>query len=158
MAYTLHALSGRPQHVEACAAWAYGRWGVQRPEGSLARALALFRAAAEGGGALPLTWVAEDGRGLPIGMGSLWARDGSAWPQHTPWVAALYTHYRWRGRGVARAILARIEEAARALGHTALYLQSGSAASYYPPLGYEVLATAPADTEAGTLTLMRKGL
>jgi GNAT superfamily N-acetyltransferase len=156
--YTIHPLSARPQHVEACAAWAYGRWGVQRAEGSFGRALALFRAAAEGPGPLPLTLIAEDGRGLPVGMGSLWAQDGDAWPQHTPWAAALYTHYRWRGRGVARAILARLEDAARAQGHTALYLHTGSAVGLYAPLGYAPLETIPADTGAGTLTLMRKAL
>jgi GNAT superfamily N-acetyltransferase len=61
-------------------------------------------------------------------------------------------------RGVARAILARLEDAARAQGHTALYLHTGSAVGLYAPLGYAPLETIPADTGAGTLTLMRKAL
>jgi N-acetylglutamate synthase-like GNAT family acetyltransferase len=63
-----------------------------------------------------------------------------------------------RVTGVARAILARLENAARVQGHTALYLHTGSAVGLYAPLGYTALETIQADTGAGTLTLMRKAL
>ncbi len=109
-------------------------------------------------GALPLTLVATR-KDLPIGMGSLWPQDGTHWPQYTPWIAGVFTLYRYRGQGVARAIIARLEDEARALTFEAAYLQSGSAAGYYVGLGYEALETIPTDeTAAGTLTVFRKTL
>lgn len=157
MNFTLHYLADVPQHTEACAAWAYGRWGVQRKEGSLSRALTRFQECAQKDG-IPLTLVATHNQsGLPVAMGSLWREDGRDWPHLTPWISSVFTLYRYRGNGIAKTMITRLEEEAWRLGFGEVFLQSGSAANYYVKLGYEALETKiDADNAAGTLSLFRK--
>lgn len=157
--FEIRYLEDKLQHTKACAAWAYGRWGVQKEDGSLDRALMRYSEGAQKG-ALPLTFIAVDKvTGLPIGMGSLWDNDGDEWSECTPWIASVFTLYRYRGQGVARALIARLEVEAKRLGFKEVFLKSGSAAGYYPALGYEALETIPVATcAAGKETLFRKNI
>ena len=41
--FTIDYLANRPDCLHACAAWAYGRWGVQKKDGSLDRAISMFK-------------------------------------------------------------------------------------------------------------------
>jgi hypothetical protein len=45
-------------------------------------------------------------------MGSLWEKDGAEWPEKTPWIASIYTLYRYRGLGLglAKQLIKRLEE------------------------------------------------
>lgn len=155
--FEIHYLSDKPQFIEACAAWAYERWGVQKIDSSLNRALERFNAGAQKE-KLPLTFVAiEKNKDLPVGMGSLWENDGNRWQEKTPWIASIFTHYRYRGHGIARSIIQKLEIVAQELGYKEIYLKSGSAADYYPQLGYKVVETVKTDeTAAGQETLFKK--
>ena len=84
--YKICHLSEKPEHIAACAAWAYGRWGVQKEKGSLDRALHVFESGAQKD-KLPLTLIAiNSDNGLPVAMGSLWKTDGEEWLEKTPWM------------------------------------------------------------------------
>ena len=51
---------------------------------------------------IPLTLVVINlATDLPVAMGSLWIKDGTEWPEKTPWIASVYTLYRYRGLGLA---------------------------------------------------------
>ena len=41
--FKIDYLANRPDCLHACAAWAYGRWGVQKKDGSLDRAISVFK-------------------------------------------------------------------------------------------------------------------
>ncbi|NCC03400.1 MAG: GNAT family N-acetyltransferase [Proteobacteria bacterium] len=157
--FELHYLADKPEWIEACAAWSFGRWGVQRENGSWARSLARFQEAAQKD-ALPLTIIAlntENGR--PVAMASLVESDSDYWTEVTPWIAGVFVLYRYRGHGLARRLVERLEEEARRLGVKNLYLYSGSAAKMYPKLGYvEIDSVESAQTAAGREVLLVKDL
>lgn len=157
--FEIDYLANKKEHIKACAAWAYGRWGVQKKEGSLDRALNVFSLGAQID-ELPLTLVAYTKESnLPVAMASLWAHDSEEWPDVTPWIASVYTLYRYRGQGLAGRLIKGLEQEARRLGFKSLYLQSGSAAGLYRKLGYTEMETRYTDTTAaGTITLFKKEL
>ena len=157
--FTIEYAADYPKTVAACAAWAYGRWGVQKETASLDNALKIFRQGAQKD-AIPLTIVAiNKNTGLPVAMGSLWESDGERWTDCTPWIAAVFTLYRYRNLGIARAVIARLEKEAKTMGYRHVYLKSGSAAKFYVTLGYQLIETVETDeTAAGTETLFQKAL
>jgi GNAT superfamily N-acetyltransferase len=157
--FRIEYLADYPEHADACAAWTYGRWSVQKKGRTLEYVLGLFKAGAQKD-KLPLTLVVlNDENDMPVAMASLWEKDGTIWTDDaiTPWVACVYTHYRYRGRGFAKALLSRLEEELKRLGFDHVYLQSGSAASLYIEAGYDEVETVKSEeTKAGTQTLFKK--
>jgi len=148
MPYDVVYLADRPDCVDACAAWAYGRWGVQKPDSSLEKARAYFAQCCQKDD-LPLTLLAiNQDTNLPIGMISLWPRDGEGWPDKTPWVAAVYTLYRYRGMGIARKLVESILQEAKRFGIDIIYLQAGSAAEMYRKFGFREIDRRDTDTAA----------
>ena len=155
--FKIYYLANRPDCLHACAAWAYGRWGVQKTDGSLERAISVFKKGMQKD-KLPLTLIVINlETGLPVAMGSLWEKDGTEWSEKTPWIASIYTLYRYRGLGLAKQLIKRLEEEARNIGFQEVYLQSGSAANFYRNLGYKEIETVKTKaTAAGTETLFIK--
>lgn len=107
---------------------------------------------------LPLTLIVTNLESdHPVAMGSLWESDGMEWPEKTPWIASIYTLYRYRGLGLAKNLIKRLEEEAQKIGFQEVYLQSGSAANFYRNLGYKEIETVKIKTTAaGTETLFIK--
>ncbi len=155
--FKIDYLANRPDCLYACAAWAYGRWGVQKKDGSLDRSISVFKKGMQKD-KIPLTLIVINlETDLPVAMGSLWERDGTEWPEKTPWIASIYTLYRYRGLGLAKQLIKRLEEEARNIGFQEVYLQSGSAANFYRNLGYKEIQTVKTKTTAaGTETLFIK--
>ena len=157
--FEIKYLADHPEHIQACAAWAYGRWGVQNTESSLQRALNKFQAGAQTE-ALPLTVLAvKSSNNLPVAMGSLWSSDGEKWDDLAPWIASIFTHYRYRNLGLASRIVQRLEQEALRLGYETVYLKSGSAVQLYEKLNYQIVDKVETTaTMEGTETLFLKRL
>ncbi|HBS24570.1 MULTISPECIES: GNAT family N-acetyltransferase [Thalassospira] len=148
MSYDIVYLADRPDCVDACAAWAYGRWGVQKTKSSLENARAYFAQCSQKDG-LPMTLLAINrDTNLPIGMISLWPQDGQKWPDKTPWIAAVYTLYRYRGMRIATTLVERILQEAKRFDFDIVYLQAGSAAGMYRKLGFREIERRDASTAA----------
>lgn len=158
-AYRIEYLADYPQHIEACAAWCFGRWAVQSPEGSFAKTLSHFQQGTQKDD-IPLTLIAiSNNNNLPVGMGSLWLKDGEEWPDLSPWIAAVFVHYRHRNHDIASRLVMRLDEEAKRLGHDNVYLKTGSAAPLYEKNGYDrVEAIGSETTAAGQLILYKKAL
>ncbi|WP_168173393.1 MULTISPECIES: GNAT family N-acetyltransferase [unclassified Thalassospira] len=159
MAFDIVYLADRPDCVDACAAWSFGRWGVQKPDSKLENVRAYFAQCSQKDD-LPLTLLAINREtGLPIGMASLWPQDGTDWPEKTPWIAAVYTLYRYRGLGIARCLVNRLLGEAERLSIKTVYLKSGSAAEMYRSFGFKELDRQPSITAAaGYKTLFSKNI
>lgn len=152
--FALTRLCDEPSFVPVCAAWAYGLWGSQRPEGTMARAQARFAESLQKD-ALPLTLVAQANH-IPYGMASLWAQDPPSRPDLTPWLASVYVHPFHRGRGIAQALVKGIETQARRLGFSALYLVTEEARRLYEKAGWRMIE--PMQSVHGPCHLMVKEL
>ncbi len=59
MSFSVYYLADKPEYKDACAAWGYGRWGVQKKESSLQKAQQKMEQGAQKD-SLPLTIVAVD--------------------------------------------------------------------------------------------------
>ncbi len=85
--------------------------------------------------ALPTTFVAVENDKL-LGTASLVANGTSALPQYSPWLTSLLIPSGSQGRGVAAALLRRVEVEARALGYPRLYFQTTGAVEPFERLGW----------------------
>ena len=118
--FSLVYLADFPKAVDACAAWDFGQWDLQKKGATLEKSYKVFAGALQKE-ALPLTIVAlNDETKLPVAMASLWEKDGQEWKAYTPWIASVFVHPRFRGRGIAKALVARLEDEARRLGYETL--------------------------------------
>ena len=99
-----------------------------------------------GAGARPEIGVPEayvalfDGRYAASAL--LIPQDDDAFPQLTPWIAALWTEPALRGRGIAPKLMAELQARARAAGLPALYLGSrAEKIPFYKARGYRLITT-----------------
>ena len=94
-------------------------------------------------GAFVLAYLEVDGGDLlPVGCGGIRGVDGAAEP--TCELKRMFVAPEARGRGIARALLERLEDEARGLGYTMVWLETGTeqpeAISLYESHGYESVA------------------
>lgn len=148
-------LSAHPDALDSVARWIDAQWGAFSGR-TLAQTRARF-ADEPAGNTLPTSFVALDGS-VPLGVASLRARDSVDWdPANMPWICNVYVDPAARGRGIAALLCRRLEEEARMLGYSRLFLASLVAGgSVYERIGYEVYGTVPLDGAA--MALMKRGL
>lgn len=130
-------LADHPQHVEALARLHFAEWGDLNPGQTLAMRIASTRKAC-GRGGVPSTVVALDG-GVLVGSAALVERDMHDRPDLTPWLAGVYVRPEYRRRGVASALVRRVEADAAAAGIHVLYLYTPDADGLYARLGWSEL-------------------
>lgn len=137
-AWSLQRLSPCSPHVETVAQWTYDAWGGLYPEESRMQWIENVRSQC-GDGGVPSVFVAvvvEAGEELPVGTASLTAQDMSARPELTPWLASVFVPPAWRGRGIASALVARVEAEARDAGFDRCHLYTPDQQRLYARLGW----------------------
>lgn len=139
-AHEIVTLESRPDLVQTCAAWSFGQWGSQTPDGTLERTVARFQEAADPRQDFRHTFVVlRDG--VPAAMASLSPTDLESRPDLAPWLASVYTHPEHRGHGLAKQLCGAVADQASALGHKAIYLFTPSAEQLYAQLGWQTIDT-----------------
>lgn len=109
-----------------------------------------------GRGEIPTTFVAIEAD-RPLGSASLTAADLASRPDLGPWLASVCVAPAERGRGIGRMLVERVEQAARDLGHTELFLYTIAAETYYQRHGWLTLEQAT-DHRGTPISLMRREL
>ena len=74
--------------------------------------------------------VASEGE-VPLGLCLLVRNELDPVHDLTPWLASLYVHEPYRGRGIGRALVRAVEDQARSLGHRRVHLYTDSAEQFY---------------------------
>jgi predicted N-acetyltransferase YhbS len=87
---------------------------------------------------VPIVLVALDAAATLVGTASLLFDDLEGDPR-SPWLASLFVPAERRGKGIASALVAATEAAAKRLGYPTLYLFTTSAARLYAGLGWRAL-------------------
>lgn len=84
---------------------------------------------------IPMTYIAllDD---TCIGTASIFSNDLSKLPDLSPWLAALYVDKKHRNRGYGAKLLMKIEQKAKELGYSNIYLRTESANDYYKKKGW----------------------
>jgi GNAT superfamily N-acetyltransferase len=135
-------LADAPGHAAQLARWHHDAWGALLPGWSIEAA----QAELESHGAhcaIPTTIVAYEGGEL-AGSASLLANDHERIRAWSPWLASVFVRPGSRGRGIGRALVARVVADARALRVRELYLYTTDAMAYYEAMGWK---------ECGRMTL-----
>jgi predicted N-acetyltransferase YhbS len=126
-----------PELVDQVAAWGFAEWGHLNPGQTLQSRTARIRETMNID-RVPIVLVARDDAGPMVGTASLLFDDLEGDPRN-PWLASVFVPAEQRGKGIAAALVAAIEDAARRLGYPTLYLYTTSAARLYARLGWRAL-------------------
>lgn len=138
MSVRILPLAERRDLVPVLAAWHFEQWGRFYPESKEPDFAAdLGR---QGGDGIPMTLVALDDGGEPLGSASLIEEDIDGDPR-TPWLASVYVTPAARGRGLAGILIGAIEEAAARLGTERLWLFTPDRQRLYAGLGWTAAET-----------------
>lgn len=132
--FVIERLTPDASLLSVVSAWTYGAWGPLNPEKDSAAWQADIAADA-GSGGVPSVFVAQRA-GRAVGTASLVARDMTIRPALTPWLASVFVPSAERGRGIASALVRRVENEARADGITRFYLYTPDQQRLYARLGW----------------------
>lgn len=132
-------LADHPKHVPVCATWAFNTWGKYNSLYTLEKRLDSFTQHCNKG-QLPLTILAVDEAGRPIGMASLRANDGVR-PELSPWLGSVYVDPAFRSKGIGARLVNAIHTIAQELGFKAIYLLTyeDTLPKWYEGFGWEEL-------------------
>jgi GNAT superfamily N-acetyltransferase len=121
-------------HAPQLARWHHAAWGALLPGWSVAAAQAELESH-RAHCAIPTTILAYEDDEL-AGSASLLANDHERIRAWSPWLASVFVRPASRGRGIGRALVARVIADARALRVPTLYLYTTDAMAYYQALGW----------------------
>ncbi|MFD2204460.1 GNAT family N-acetyltransferase [Kiloniella antarctica] len=127
-------LRNYPDCIETCANWEYMTWG-KNYGWTRERVIAGYKSMTNKGN-IEQAFVALS-RNKPIGTVLLIENDHENYKQYRPWLAALYVVPEYRCRGIARKLVAMVEDFARSRGEDHLFLYTTSP-NIYKGMGWQV--------------------
>ncbi len=137
MTVTISPIVERPDLVEQVAAWGFAEWGHLNSRETLAQRVIRIRGKLNTD-RVPMAFVALGDDGGIVGTASLIFDDLEGDPRN-PWLASVYVPPEHRKKGIATALVRTVEDAARRLGYTRLYLFTSTAPDLYAGLGWRPL-------------------
>lgn len=134
-AITIERLNADSPHLPVVTQWTFTAWGHLHPGKTLQDAIeeTISECGASG---VPSIFVAMQDD-IPVGTASLIADDMSIRPELTPWLASVFVLPESRGRGVASALVQRVEAEAQANGIREFYLYTPDQQALYQRLGWQ---------------------
>ena len=129
-------LADHGSQLPRLAEWHFAEFGYLNPTNTLERYIERLTAALQKSD-LPTTFIALDDDSL-LGSASL-VRQTITHPQLSPWLSSVYVDPQYRGRGIASALVGRVERAAAGMGTDRVYLFTPSSEKLYASLGWELM-------------------
>jgi len=130
-------LADHPEFIPELAELHFAEWSHLNPGENIQGKIDYLRDNC-GRNGVPSFFIAAEGTGL-VGSASLIAQDMDNRPDLTPWLADVFVKPEYRGRGVATALIQRVEAEARSAGINELYLYTPDAAGLYRRLGWNTV-------------------
>ena len=130
-------LADQPHHAKELARLHDAEWGHLPPRIPVEERAQLLTDAS-GRGEIPTIFIAVDGPML-VGSSALVMQDMSDRPDLSPWLAAVYVRADRRRQGIASKLVARVEQAAAALGVERFYLYTELEEKFYAKRGWNLL-------------------
>ena len=130
-------LAERPDLADQVAAWGFAEWGHLNPGETLQRRQVRIKGKMNVD-RVPVAFLALDRSDAIVGTASLIFDDLEGDPRN-PWLASVFVPPEQRGKGIASALVRTVEDAARRLGYSRLYLFTTSATRLYAGLGWRAL-------------------
>ncbi len=149
---TLHHLRDVPEYTTTIAKWIFETFPHEFEGMTLAEWTVLLEPSRNPD---KITFVAVE-NGQAVGTASLDNEDLPPRDNLTPWLASVYVLPEFRARGLGAALIAAIEEEAKAKGFKHIYLHTSDRADFYAKRGWQTLMTV--DYWQRTNTVMVKRL
>lgn len=131
----------RPDLAAQVAAWGFAEWGHLNPGETLERRPVRIKGKMNVD-RVPIGFVALDDSGSGsdgiVGTASLIFDDLEGDPRN-PWLASVFVPPAHRKKGIASALVRTVEDTARRLGYSRLYLFTSTAPDLYAGLGWRAL-------------------
>src|SRR5205823_1666925 len=89
--------------IRTVATWFYNEWAKLNPDASVDKMAAGLVVRAEAT-QIPLTIIALDVNGTPVGAANLTPTDMQSHKELTPWMSGVYVLPEYRGRGIGSAL------------------------------------------------------
>ena len=118
------------------ATWQHAEFGYLTPANTVERYVERLTASLQKSD-LPTTFIALQDDTL-LGSASL-VRQTITHQHLQPWLSSVYVDPQYRGRGIAAALVGRVEKAAAAMGSETIYLFTPSSEKLYAGLGWELM-------------------
>ena len=115
-------LANRAELIPTLARWHLAQWAYLNPGDALERRIARLQNHC-GSEAIPTTFVAHD---------------MDTHPELSPWLASVYVAPEFRRQGIGSALVRRVGEEARKLGHQNCYLFTPDRDAFYTQLGWRI--------------------
>jgi len=135
-------LADRPDLAPIVAQWHFSEWGHLYPGGTVDAWLDHIRTRMNPD-RIPITVVAIDDEGQPVGTAALTEHDMDTHPELSPWLGGVYVIPVARRRGVATAVICDLLRRAEHFGVRDLYLYTNDAEGLYRSLGWRLLSREP---------------
>jgi GNAT superfamily N-acetyltransferase len=145
-------LADRPELIEPVGRIRWREWGHAPEPGDPAFWIEVTRREASRD-RLPLTLAAVDTAGAAVGAVGLGELDQEDLRDHSPWVLGMVVDPAWRGRGVGRALLSRLEARAAELGFRQMWVATKHAAGFYQRCGWQHAGSADTAGEGAMAVL-----
>lgn len=143
MTVLVQLLADVPHLIDAVGRMRFTEWGN---DDDATEHISITRREA-GRDALPVTWVAVDDMGTALGAVALGTSDVPGRPELVPCVWGMVVRTDFRGRGVGRLLLQRLERFAADRGHMAVWVLTGPpAVGYYERCGWRRTQELPEGT------------
>jgi GNAT superfamily N-acetyltransferase len=120
--------------LETVIGWHWTEFGYEDPGGSASEWQADLLATLQRD-RVPLAYVALDGE-TPVGSAELIEHDLDSRRDLSPWLAGVFVHPEFRGKGLGHRLVRMIEERAGSLGFSRIYCFTENAAKFYVGLGW----------------------
>lgn len=134
-------LADEPQHLETVAGWIFNEWEADSKKFTLDEVIYTVKNAM-GQNTVPMTFIAKYDHEC-AGVISLWTNDLKTRQDLTPYGATFFVKKEFRGKGVDKALLAKIVFVTKELGYEYLYFWSHHKNYYERMKGVEYMEDAP---------------
>src|SRR4029077_18730102 len=132
----LEYLADCVSHLPLLAQWHHEEFGYLNPANTAERYVERLNAALQKS-SLPTTFIALQDDAL-LGSASL-VRQTITHEHLSPWLSSVYVDPQYRGRGIASALVGRVEQAAAAMRCDNIYLFTPSSEKLYASLGCKLM-------------------
>jgi predicted N-acetyltransferase YhbS len=132
----LEYLADCVSHLPKLAQWHHAEFGYLNPANTAERYVERLTASLQKSN-LPTTFIALQDDTL-LGSASL-VRQTITHQHFSPWLSSVYVDPQHRGRGIASALVGRVEKAAAAMGSERIYLFTPSSEKLYASLGWQLM-------------------
>jgi GNAT superfamily N-acetyltransferase len=132
---TIIPLADRPDLAPEIARWHFSEWGHHYPGGTVEGWLEHIRTRMHAD-RVPMSVLALDDRGEPLGTACLTEHDMDTHPELSPWLGGVYVIPAARRQGVASALVRHLMARSADLGVRELFLYTNGAERVYEGVGW----------------------